>query len=185
MLKAILVAIAMHVTSYVTYAQTPTPKKAVTVVKLTKEQVEKKLYRSWLEIEIIDSGKSSKDRTELFGREFSTAGTWSWVSRGDPSQSGTAAVRIDVSADPMRLDFIAGSGYGVIVIRKKGENREIRPGIFKFEGDNLVIVSKRWVFEKDLEAGEDYPDRPTEFQSTKENKYMLAIMKPATFAEQE
>ena len=184
MLKAILVAIAMCVTAGTHCAQTPTPKKADADVKLTKEQVEKKLYRSWLEIEIIDSGKSSKDRTELFGREFSKAGTSSWVSRGDPSQSGTPAVRIDVSADPMRLDFIAGS-YGPLVVRKKGENREIRPGIFKFEGDNLVIVSKRWVFEKDLEAGEDYPDRPTEFQSTKENKYLLSIMKPATFAEQE
>ena len=182
MLKAILLTSAMFAGTLC--AQTPTPEKAGAAVKLTKEQVEKKLYRSWLEIEIIDSGKSSKDRTELFGREFSTAGTWSWVSRGDPSQSGTAAVRIDVSADPMRLDFIAGS-YGPLVARKKGENREIRPGIFKFEGDNLVIVSKRWVSEKDLEAGKDYPDRPTEFTSTKENKYLLTIMKPATFAKQE
>jgi len=73
-------------------AQTPATSKADAVVKLTKEQVEKKLYRSWLEIEIIDSGKSSKDPIERFGREFSKAGTSSWVSRGEPSQSGTSAV---------------------------------------------------------------------------------------------
>ena len=164
MLKAILVAIAIHVTSHVTYAQTPTPKKAGAVVKLTKEQIEKKFYRSWLGIEQIDSGVSTKDPTELYGCEFSKAGTSSWQVRGDPSQDGTPAVRIDASTDPMRLDFIAGS-YGPLVARKKGENREIRPGIFKFEGDNLVIVTKRWVSEKDFEAGEDYPDRPTEFKS--------------------
>ncbi len=184
MLKAIFIATAMSIIAGTLCAQTPTPKKADAVVKLTKEQVEKKLYRSWLGIQQIDSGESTKDPTKLYGCEFSKAGTSGWQARGDQSQSGTPAVRIDVSADPMRLDFIAGS-YGPLVARKKGENREIRPGIFKFEGDNLVIVTNRWVFEKDLEAGEDYPDRPTEFRSTKENKYMLAIMKPATFAEQE
>ncbi len=184
MIKSILIVVALCVTSHVAYAQTPTPKKAGVAVKLTKEQVEKNLYRSCLGIERIDSGESTKDPTTLQGREFSKAGLSSWQVRGDPSQDGTPAVRIDVSADPMRLDFIAGN-YGPLVARKKGENREIRPGIFKFDGDNLVIVTKRWVSEKDFEAGEDYPDRPTEFTSTKENKYLLTIMKPATFAEQE
>ncbi len=184
MLKAILGTTVMCIFAGTLCAQTPTPKKADAVVKLTKEQVEKKLYRSWLGIERIDSGESTKDPTTLQGREFSKAGLSSWQVRGDPSQDGTPAVRIDASTDPMRLDFIAGS-YGPLVARKKGENREIRPGIFKFEGDNLVIVTKRWVSEKDFEAGEDYPDRPTEFKSTKENKYLLSIMKPATYAEQE
>jgi hypothetical protein len=58
----------------------------------------------------------------------------------------------------------------------------VRPCVFKFDGDNLVIAyGEAWTVEKDFKKGEDYPERPKEFKSTKENKLTVTTMKPCGF----
>ena len=61
----------------------------------------------------------------------------------------------------------------------------INPGIFQFEGETLVVVVNHWLPEKELEKGKDYPERPTEFKSTKENKWQLSKFKPAECYDQD
>jgi hypothetical protein len=57
-------------------------------------------------------------------------------------------VRIDATADPMRVDFLDGTDA-------------IKPGLFKFDGEQLVLALPGWVKERALGKGEDYPTRPT------------------------
>jgi hypothetical protein len=53
----------------------------------------------------------------------------------------------------------------------------IKPGIFKFDGDKLVIaVVDRWFAEKPLAKGADHPRRPTEFTSTKTNGVAVYVL---------
>jgi uncharacterized protein (TIGR03067 family) len=76
-------------------------------------------------------------------------------------------VRVDATARPMRFDLLdTGMGGGVV-----------KPGIFKFDGDRLVIaVADRWFEEKPLAKGMDHPRRPTEFESTKTNGVAVYVL---------
>lgn len=164
-------------------AQDPARK---TVEKLTAEQIEKKFYRGWLATEHTASGKSTKDPYKLFGYEFSKDGTYSWGRRGELSAGGTPSVEIDVTTEPMRLLFTAGTGYQRKQLQTKTDRIQIRPGIFQFDGDNLIlVVGEHWIVERKLEQGKDYAERPNEFKSTSDNKFMLTILKPAQIYDQD
>jgi hypothetical protein len=151
--------------------------------KSKSDQIEKKFYRCWLETERVTAGVSSKDPFELVGIEYSKNGTWSWGRRGELSTGlGMPAVNIDTTSDPMRFEYL---GLGEKAAPMQVSKRKIKPGIFKFEGDNLVVIVNEWMFDKVLEKGKDYAERPTEFKSTKENKWTLSIMKPAEYLAQD
>ena len=91
-----------------------------------------------------------------------------WLRRDELSATGSKrGVRVDVTARPMRFDLLdTGMDGGVI-----------KTGIFKFDGDKLVIaVVDRWFAEKPLAKGADHPRRPTEFTSTKTNGVVVYVL---------
>ena len=74
-----------------------------------------------------------------------------------------------------------------------GDTREVAPskremiqlGICRFDGDKLVLVVAPWQMLAPPENGKDYAERPTEFKSTKENKWQLSKFKPAECYDQD
>jgi hypothetical protein len=54
----------------------------------------------------------------------------------------------------------------------------VRPGIFKFEGGKLVIALGPWVKGRVWKGGQDYPERPKDFSSTKEKPTRLLYLVP-------
>lgn len=147
------------------------------------QAIEEQFYRSWLVIESLESGKSTKDPEKLNGNKYDKTGRWSWGRRGElTAGSGDLAPRINVKTEPMRLDFPS------ILPGKPGREEQtiILPCIFKFDGGNLVVVyGKKWIKERELKDKEDYEGRPTEFKSTKENGLSIDIMSPCSFYDQD
>jgi len=151
--------------------------------KPESERVAERFYRSWLAIERIEGGDSTKDPDRLNGQSFAKDSHHSWGRRGElsPGSPGVGP-RIDTSVEPMRVDFINREKIG-----KNGEAiAQIYPCIFKFDGDRLVIAdAARWVEEKDKPTGKDFPGRPTDFKSTKENGLRVEILKPCKYLDQD
>lgn len=145
------------------------------------EKIRKQFYQCWLEIEEVIAGVRITDPNKLNGNEFTPDKRWSWGRRGELAAGpGEPGIRIDVTSDPMRADFF-GEGRSRNFGGDKGNEMVtvVRPCIFKFDGDKLVIAyGDAWVVEKELKKGEDYPGRPTDFTSTKENKRTVTTMKP-------
>lgn len=147
------------------------------------EKVRKQFYRCWLETEQVEAGVRVTDPERLNGSEFDPSYSASWGRRGELSQGiQKPGPRIDPTADPMRVDF-RGEGRSRSFNGDKGDEIVpiVRPCIFKFDGDNLVIAyGETWVVEKELKKGEDYAERPKDFTSTKENKRTVTTMKPCS-----
>ncbi len=147
------------------------------------EKIRKQFYGCWLEIEEVSAGVRTTNPDKLNGIEFTPDKRWSWGRRGELAAGpGSLGIRIDPTADPMRAD-IRSEGFvdsfkGGRVAREDEKLIRVLPCIFKFEDGKLVIAyGDGWLVEKELKKGEDYPGRPTDFTSTKENKRTVTTMK--------
>jgi hypothetical protein len=85
-------------------------------------------------------------------------------------------VRIDPAADPMRVDVFSGARDV-----PPGRRETVQVGIFKFDGDKLVVAFAPWAALEPPAAGKDYPTRPKAFVSTKENKVAVSTYTPTEF----
>ena len=136
--------------------------------KLSQTEFRKRFFRCWLEVEKTEAGKKVTDPEEMSGMCFSVNDGWSsWGRRGELSSGhGGRQVRLDISADPVRLDVRTNleQGFG------RPDRIVVRPCIVKFDGDKLVMAWPRAsVPDRRLKSGDDYAGRPKDFTSTKEN----------------
>jgi hypothetical protein len=126
------------------------------------EEVRKAFYRCWLEVEAVEAGTRTTDLAELCGHEFAPDVWYAWGRKGELAPGpGAPGVRIDPTANPMRLELVGGT-YGL-----PRKDPMVQPGIFKFEGGKLVIALGPWVKERVWGEGQDYPERPKDYRSTK------------------
>jgi hypothetical protein len=180
----VILALVVSIAAAVTLAADPP--------KLEKKDkiadIKRRFYQCWLEIESIDAGMNITDPNRLTGNEFDPEHFRCWGRRGELSASfDKPGPRIDPTTDPMRVDFV-GRGPSRNFGGTKGDEEVtvMRPCLFKFDGDNLVIAyADRWTVEKKFKEGEDYPERPKDFTSTKENKRTVTTMKVCGFYDQD
>ena len=147
--------------------------------KAKPDEVRKKFYACWLELDRVDAGVAIKDPVHLCGLQFAENGYWVWGRRGELStgvDSDQYRVRIDGTAEPMRVDIIAPTRAA-----PPGKHEMVQLGIFKFDGDKLIVAVAPWAMLEPPDKGKDYPSRPKTFESTKENKVMLSTYKPTDF----
>lgn len=137
--------------------------------KPTPEQIRGQFYGVWLEEEKTAGGKRTTDPFGLCGLLFEEKKWYAWGRRGELSAAwADRGVRVDTAADPMRFDMLDGTD-------------SIKPGIFKFDGDKLVVaLPANWKRERMLRKGEDYTARPTEFKSTKDDGVDVYILRRGT-----
>ena len=144
--------------------------------KLKPDEARKKFYGCWLELDRVDAGVEIKDPVQLVGLKFDEKGYWIWGRRGELSTGVDCElyrVRIDPTANPMRVDIIAP--------RRSGKHEMMQVGIFKFEGDKLVVAVAPWAMLEPPEEGKDHALRPKSFESTKANKVTVSTYKPTAF----
>ena len=146
----------------------------VPAMKPSAEDIRKAFYRCWLEVEVVEAGTSTTDLAKLCGHEFAPDVWYLWARKGELAPGpGESGVRIDPTANPMRLELIGGT-YGL-----PRKDPVVQPGIFKFEGGKLVVALGPWVKERAWGKGEDYPERPKDFTSTKENRVRVLYLVPS------
>jgi uncharacterized protein (TIGR03067 family) len=146
--------------------------------KANPDEVRRRFYQCWLEIERVDSGVTTRDPNNLCGVQFGEGEYWVWGRRGELAAGGgtTHRVRIDPTARPMRVDIFSGTRDV-----PPGKRETVQLGIFKFEGDKLIVAVAPWYSLEPPAKGKDYPERPKEFRSTRENKVMLSTYTPTEF----
>ena len=137
--------------------------------KPNPEQIRRRFYGVWLEEEKTAGGKRTTDPSHLCGLLFEEEKWYAWGRRGESSAArADRGVRLGPAADPMRFDMLDGTD-------------SVKPGIFKFDGDKLVVaLPANWARERKLGKGEDYPDRPKEFKSTKDNGVEVYVLRRGT-----
>lgn len=146
---------------------TPVPKGR----RPTAEEVRIKVFSSWYEDTSVLAGKPWPEHTvEPLGWKFGPDLVNSWQITGELATSPyTGGAKIDVSREPWQLDIYSQQVDG---------SMWVLPGIFKFEGDNVVWVTPplnaNW---HRLDPNGHYPGRPKEFTSTKDNKYTWRLLK--------
>jgi hypothetical protein len=139
--------------------------------KPSAEDIRKAFYGCWLEVEAVEAGTYTKDLAGLCGHEFAPDVWYCWGRKGELAPGpGSPGVRIDSTSNPMRLELLGGT-YGL-----PRDNPMVRPGIFKFQGEKLVIALGPWVKERGRKDGQDYPERPKDFSSTKEKPARLLYL---------
>ena len=150
------------------------------------DKARKQFYQCWLAVEKMKSGVRDTDPDSLSACEFTPDELADWPRRGELSQRVVRpGPRIDPTTDPMRLD-LRSEGYvdgfkGGRVAREDEKLIRVKPCIFKFDGDNLVIAyGVGWYPEKEFKKGEDYAERPKDFTSTKENTRTVETLKPCS-----
>ena len=135
--------------------------------RLNQKEVENKWADHWVEIEVIDSGKKV-DPFYYFGYSFVP----------DPEDGGNYADwpltgELVLSKPPVRLYYDAKPEP--MHVDQHGVCCNV-PGIFRFEGDDLV-----WVTLYDGRLAGKLPDkplqRPKDFTSTKENGHIVRRLK--------
>ncbi|MBM4071965.1 MAG: hypothetical protein FJ271_24020 [Planctomycetes bacterium] len=130
----------------------------------------------------IRAGKEVVDPNALNGYDFSLKRSTSWGRRGELSVGISGPVRIDASTQPMRIDMV---GEPTLDKNNKPIVR-VRACIFKFEDGQLIIAGKDlWPIDQKYEKGMDFPERPRDFTSTKENKVIVQFMKPCGYFDQD
>lgn len=136
--------------------------------RLSQKEVEKRWADHWVEVEVIEGG-TKVDPFHYLGHSFvpdpKEGGAYAnWPLTGELVLSRTpCSIVLDAKPEPMRADF-----HGVL---------QIVPGIFRFEGDDLV-----WVTPKENGVMRKGPFgkplvRPTDFTSTKENGHVVRRLK--------
>ncbi|MBA4064340.1 MAG: hypothetical protein C0501_11635 [Isosphaera sp.] len=133
--------------------------------KRDPEEAGRQFYGVWLQEEQTVGGKRTTDPSYLCGFLFGGDKWYAWDRRGESSAArADRGVRVDATADPMRFDMLDGTDG-------------IRPGIFKFDGEKLIVALADWTKERKLGKGEDYPARPKEFNSTKDNGVQVYVLR--------
>jgi hypothetical protein len=144
--------------------------------KPTPDEVRKKFYQCWLELDRVDAGVAVKGPDNLCGVEFAEKAYWVWARRGELStcvDGDLYRVRIDATAEPMRVDIVAP--------KRSGQYEMMQVGIFKFDGDKMTLALAPWAYLEPSAKGKDHALRPKTFESTKENKVMVSTYKPTAF----
>jgi hypothetical protein len=177
-LVAIFAAIVMSVLTLL-----PTHSRAGDKKPSPTDEARARLFKtSWLDVKQIRAGVEIVDPDQLNGYAFTPKVSLSWGRRGELSAAPTGTIRVDATTMPMRIDFVSEP-----TLDKDG-NRivRVRPCIFKFEDGKLIIAGKDlWPIEQKLEKGMDYPERPRDFTSTKENKVTVQFLRPCDFYDQD
>jgi hypothetical protein len=142
------------------------------------DEVRKRFYRCWLEVERVEGGVKTKGPDGLCGVQFGEKEYWVWARRGELSAGGgtTYRVRIDPTADPMRVDIVASERDA-----PPGRRETVQTGVFKFDGERLVVAVAPWRRLAPPGPGQDYPVRPTGFESTRENQVTVSTYTPTDF----
>ena len=143
--------------------------------KAKPDEVRKRFYRCWLEVERTDAGVTTRDPFKLCGLQFAENEYRVWDRRGELSAGGGATyrVRIDPAADPMRVDVFSGTRDA-----PPGRRETVQAGIFRFDGDKLIVAVAPWAMLEPPAAGKDYPTRPKAIESTKANKVTVSVYTP-------
>ena len=101
-----------------------------------------------------------------------------WGRRGELSlghqTGGRVLVKVDVN--PMRIDFFFTASDG---------QDWVTPGIFKFDGDKLMVVEPTAPSAHKYREEGVYPNRPTGFTPTKANKYRKRTLVPCKLYDQD
>lgn len=132
------------------------------------DEIKKRVYRCWKEVRRENADGVIDKPANLLGYEYSPDGCFSWSLQGELSggKGDSIGVRVDPTKDPMRIDFL-------VTINMK---TRVTPGIFRFEEDKLVVVTATKGGYQPLREDGDYPNRPTSFTTTKENKYEKNVL---------
>lgn len=134
--------------------------------KLDPEVVKKRVFRSWREVVRTEAGRKHQDSTDLFCYRFQPKQPEIWLFAGELSPGPMSQeLLLDVTSVPMRLDSMSRDRRGV---------QNFALGIIKFDGNCLIWVT----------SPRPNGDRPKEFTSTKENGYLLHVLKPCEYLDQ-
>ena len=149
----------------------------------TPAEVKERLFKtSWLEVKRISAGKEIVDPEQLCCINIGLKESSSWGRRGELSAAPMPPHRIDATTQPMRIATVSDP-----TLDKNGKRIvRVRPCIFKFEDDMLIIAGREaWPEEQTFDKGKDYPERPRDFTSTKENKVIVQFFRPCRYYDQD
>ena len=119
----------------------------------TEAEVRKKLDGSWRVVGWEQPGGESPLGSDWIEWEFDEDRACQSYDTGQVEQFKYAA-KLDVTRDPMHLDLVSGTG----------KERRVIPGIFRFDGGDLIWVQGYEVTEEILNAETPAgPVRPTTF----------------------
>ena len=101
--------------------------------KPAPDQIRERFHGVWLVEVRTAGGERAVGPDRMVGYLFGADRWYAWDRRGESSAArAERGVRINPTAGPMRFDLLDGADG-------------IRPGIFKFDGDRLVIALAGWV----------------------------------------
>jgi hypothetical protein len=131
----------------------------------------------WRETLRDDWGHRSTIPGDLYGWQLLSRNVEIWGYAGEFSPTAYSyEIEIDVEKEPMRLDLLSRGEKG---------KRDIQPGIFRFEGEQLIWMTpglpNRW---QDSPKSGECELRPRSFEATKENGYVKRVMVPCKLHEQ-
>jgi hypothetical protein len=159
------VAAGLAVGVALAWTRTAEPAPVPKPLPLTTEQARKKLFGCWYEVEKVVAGQPwPKHNFGALGWKFDAEEVENWQLTGElVTDLHRGGPKINITTTPWRLDVHNRKDNGEVVVLA---------GIFKFEGDDLIWVTE---FPGDgwypLNPAADYSGRPTDFTSTKENRY--------------
>ena len=114
------------------------------------------------------------------GRPGKTAGTTRGELAAGPGPKSTR-ITLDTAADPMRFTIVQDVQQG-----KGPPDLRVTPGVFKFDGDRLVLAAPRpAILEQSLKPGEDDPERPKDFTSKKGSRVVVSVHTPCGVSDQD
>ena len=147
------------------------------VEKASAEQIASRVLGYWTELRRESAGRVIDDPFKLHGVGLHAENMEFWDRRGELTvMDWGRRVVIDAEAAPMRMDWISendGRVYASV-------------GIFRFEGDSMVLVRSDWQLlgRKPLTPG-PLPNRPTDFRATRENGWIKSIYRRCEYMEQD
>lgn len=143
----------------------------------TQKEIEAKVYGSWYEYDGVYGGRPMSDGFKPFGWKFGHEDSDTWELGGELSTGPCrGGVKIDITKTPWRIDIHC----------KGSESVSVRPGIFKFDGDDLIWAtasSGRW--HSAVSPTGEYSSRPKDFTSTPENQYEVRRLKRCEYLQTE
>jgi uncharacterized protein (TIGR03067 family) len=143
--------------------------------KLSQAEAESLVFQSWKVLAIEHNGKKTEGD---YGFRFSPDGEQVWLLQGELAPThpdpGTK-ILVDASASPMRIDFVS--------LNAKKAFR-VAPGIFMFDKGQLILIMPDGGTSPYRKDG-NYPNRPTGFEATNENKYTKRLLKKCEYLEQD
>jgi hypothetical protein len=155
---------------------------AFTLLPLANAKAQKRFVTpidgSWLEVERIIKGRSDTKPDYLCGYKFDSS-TWHLWARDGELQPLNDKCRIDTSTKPYRIDLFGTQRTG-------SPTPKVKVGIFKIEQGRLILAtSAQWVEVRKWPKGKDYPNRPRDFKSTKDNDVRVSVMVRCEYLDQE